>query len=105
MNSSAILLSWQHPESQGRNGIIISYAVMLRDLSTSQVLEYFRVGTHIDILITSLHPYYEYECTVAAATALGRGPFAPVVTIRTEEDGKAFECMHMPFVLYNFLPH
>ena len=105
MNSSAILLSWQHPESQGRNGIIISYAVMLRDLSTSQVLEYFRVGTHIDILITSLHPYYEYECTVAAATALGRGPFAPVVTIRTEEDGKAFECMHVPFVLYNLLPH
>ena len=89
VNSSTVLLSWRQPEFAGRNGIIISYVVMLTEIATGQVLQYFRVGTHIDILITSLHPYYEYECTIAAATAIGNGPFAPIIVFQTNEDGKA----------------
>ena len=88
MNSTAILLEWQHPEPSGRNGIITQYDVMLTELPTGQVLEYTRVGSHIDILITSLHPYYEYECSVAACTSVGRGPYSPLINITTDEDGR-----------------
>lgn len=87
MNASAVLLSWQHPEASGRNGIIVSYAIMLTELATGRMYEYSSVGNRIDILITSLHPYYEYQCSVAAATTTGRGPFAPAIIVQTEEAG------------------
>ena len=87
MNSTAILLEWQHPEPSGRNGLITQYDVMLTELHTGLVLEYTRVGSHVDILITSLHPYYVYECTVAARTSVGRGPYSPLINITTDEDG------------------
>ncbi len=88
VNSTTVLLSWQPPELEGRNGFIVSYLVTLTERATGQVLQFFRVGTHIDILITSLHPYYEYECTIAAATAIGNGPIAPIILFRLQEDGK-----------------
>ena len=88
VNSTAVLLHWQHPETQGRNGIITYYDVMLTELFTGRVLEYTRVGSHVDILITSLHPYFEYECIVAARTSVGRGPFSPVIRVQTDEDGR-----------------
>lgn len=45
------------------------------------------MGTHLDLLVTQLHPYYWYECSVAAETSSGRGPFTPAITLRTMEDG------------------
>ena len=37
--------------------------------------------------VTSLHPYYTYNCTVAAETSVGIGPFSSPVVIRLPESG------------------
>ena len=34
-----------------------------------------------------LHPNYEYNCFMFAATQVGNGPFTDSVTIKTLEDG------------------
>ena len=60
---------------------------MLTEVLTGRRLEYDLVGSHLDILIGSLHPYYRYECVVSAGTSVGRGPFTPPITLQTLEDG------------------
>ena len=37
--------------------------------------------------VTSLKPYTTYECSIAAETSAGRGPFNSAITIQTDEAG------------------
>ena len=39
---------------------------------------------------TGLHPYHTYQYQVAAATAVGLGPFSEERTVQTSEIGKNF---------------
>ena len=41
-----------------------------------------------EFMIDALHPDYGYECSVAAETIVGRGPFSDPFIITTHEDGK-----------------
>ena len=70
-----------------RMGINIDHFVVeVNEIQTQQLLHTVEtVNTHINI--TSLHPYYVYECRVAAVTVI-RGPFSTAVQVRTGEDGK-----------------
>ena len=45
------------------------------------------IVTSTQIGVTSLHPYYEYNFTVAAYTT-GKGPASNGLVIRTYQDGK-----------------
>ena len=61
------------------------FVVEVNEIQTQQLHRVETVNTHINI--TSLHPYYVYECRVAAVTVI-RGPFSTAVQVRTGEDGK-----------------
>ena len=61
------------------------FVVEVNEIQTQQFWRFDTVNTHFNI--TSLHPYYLYECRVAAV-AVVRGPFSTPVQVRTEEDGK-----------------
>ena len=88
INSSAIIISWELPSPEERNGNITEYSVILREVATNTTTSYSQSGAHIELLIVSLHPYYEYECQIAAETAVGRGPYGDPVVTRTLPDGK-----------------
>ena len=86
VNSERILLSWDLPEPAGRNGIVTGYTIRVHEVATGSVFLY-NLTNHTDFLVESLHPYYDYECSVAAATVVGFGPLSDPVTIRTNESG------------------
>ena len=87
VDSSSILLSWHPPEPSGRNGIITGYFVRMFEVDTNNYFVFNRTN-HTEFLIQQLHPYYRYQCSVAAITAIGRGPLSSPVFVQTDEDGK-----------------
>ena len=50
---------------------------------TSQLM----VAGETQLQIYTLHPYYVYNFYISAATAIGQGPYSPVFSIQTLEDG------------------
>ncbi len=87
INSTSIEIDWAEPALSTQNGIIVSYYIILTDLQSQKTKEYSRLGSHFDIVIGSLHPYYRYQFAIAAETAVGKGPLTSPAIIRTNEDG------------------
>ena len=50
---------------------------------TSQLM----VAGATQLVIDTLHPYYVYNFYISAATTVGQGPYSPVFSIQTPEDG------------------
>ena len=84
VTSTTIKLSWLSPPSNSHNGIIRSYVVTLQETNTGTTL-YYNV-TDTEITVSSLHPYYSYECRIAAVT-VSTGPFSTALTIITKQGG------------------
>lgn len=70
----------------GRNGIITGYTIRVLEVVTNAVFS-FNLTNHTDFLVDSLHPFYDYQCSVAAVTVVGVGPLSEPVTVRTNESG------------------
>ena len=87
VNSRQIFLSWDIPEFGGRNGIITGYSVHVLEIITNTEFEY-NVTNRTTFLVERLHPHYEYQCSVAAATIVGIGPYSVPIVINTDEDGE-----------------
>ena len=81
-------MSWRPPTVGKQNGIIINYTIILVELLTNTTLTYEQGGNISDLIVDELHPYYEYKCSMVAATQVGNGPFTGYITIRTLGDGK-----------------
>ena len=88
LSPSTLSIAWQPPAPEGQNGVITSYTVLLIELPTNATTTYQRGGSHTEILITNLHPYYEYSCSVAAGTSVGLGPYSTPFTLTTQQDGE-----------------
>ena len=87
VNAERILLSWDLPEPTGRNGLITGYTIQILEVPTNLTLSY-NLTNRTDFLVDSLHPYYDYQCSVAAVTVVGAGPLSAPVTVRTDESGE-----------------
>ncbi len=96
LGPTAISLSWQPPAPEGQNGIITSYTLLINELLTDTNITYQRDGSHTEVVITGLHPYYDYSCAVAAQTSAGLGPFGSPFTVRTHQDGEFF--LYLPLL-------
>jgi len=59
--------------------------VKLTETNTDTITIYNTTETAVSI--GSLHPYYIYECSVAAVT-IDTGPYSSVINIQTDEAGK-----------------
>ena len=97
--SRSILLSWQPPAYQDRNGIITGYVI---ELSRSQEILTFQTENKT-LLIDErvIKPFTQYTCRIAASTTPGVGPYSEQIRIYTPEDGEILE--HS--VLYNCSVH
>ena len=86
-NSTAIIFTWEHPPLEGRNGMLTGYSLTVTELVTNTTTTFRQSGDRIELVVAGLHPYYEYQCAIAAETSVGRGPYgAPFIT-RTLADG------------------
>ena len=83
-NPTTLALSWQPPSLENQNGIIIHYRVNITEMETGRLLLFTAVNTSLSV--SGLHPFYTYNCTVAAVT-VGLGPYSASVVVQTPEDG------------------
>ena len=83
-SSTLVVFTWSPPPSIDQNGVIRYYVVKLHEVETGIIWTFFAVDA--DINIGSLHPYYNYECTIAAYT-IGAGPYSAAVSVQMEEAG------------------
>ena len=88
LGSKAVLVSWRPPVFGKQNGVIITYTIVFVEVPSDTVLTYHLDGNSTELTVDSLRPYYEYNCSMVAATQVGNGPFTTSVTIRTLGDGK-----------------
>ena len=83
LSSSMVHIMWLPPHPAQQNGPISYYAVSLYSIETYETSQYNT--TTASIQFTGLHPFYNYECYVAAFT-VGLGP-NKVITFQMAEDG------------------
>lgn len=86
LSSTTVLLTWNPPSPDLQNGIITTYFVNITELETGMASQLIVAGA-TQLLIDTLHPYYVYNFYISAATAIGRGPYSPIFSIQTPEDG------------------
>ena len=85
MSSTIITLFWDPPPADARNGIITRYRINITEVETERPILRFSSTTSVNV--TSLHPYYTYNCAIAAETIIGAGPYTSVITVVTLQDG------------------
>ncbi|CAI8041621.1 Tyrosine-protein phosphatase Lar [Geodia barretti] len=84
-NSSALSIGWRPPSAGQQNGIIEGYTVRLVEVITGNERVIDTGGPHTEVFVTSLHPHYVYELSVAAQT-VGVGPYSSPTVIQMDED-------------------
>ena len=85
-DSQTLVLSWEPPLPEDRNGIITNYTVNITEMETGR--QFQLVTDNTTITAFPLHPHYTYSCTVAAETSVGLGPYTALRAVQMPEDGK-----------------
>ena len=85
--STSVTLFWAPPPTPNQNGVITGYTIQV--FSSQQVLLRETNISSNGGTVDSLHPFYNYTCTVVAYTAAGKGPSTPPITVTTLQDGEA----------------
>lgn len=80
------LLTWDLPNTEDRNGIVIEYTINVSEVITGE--EFQLLSTNTSLTVTTLRPYVLYRWIIAASTSVGIGPFSTVFMITTPEDGE-----------------
>ena len=98
-SSTSLLLSWEPPELEDQNGVILGYVVNVTAVETG--LNFELRSTQTTLAVDSLRPFTTYICRIAARTIVGVGPFSIAVTAVTSQDGKSTALLHVAsLVLY-----
>ena len=88
LNATSVEFSWSAPLPEHQNGIVQSYTIIVLELETNSTKEMRQNYVHNSIVIHSLHPYYNYQFSVAAYT-VALGPYENTVAL-TDQLGKQF---------------
>ena len=88
VSSISIRISWQAPLLELQNGAITSYYIVVVERETGNVLNFTTVATDSIYVVNGLHPFYFYNCSVAAYTN-GLGPSSSYV-VQTLPEGRDF---------------
>ena len=84
VDSETLLLSWSPLAPEHQNGIIRGYVINITAIESGQQLQFTSNTT--SLVIDDLHPYYTYNCIVAAFS-IGTGPFSEISRVQLPEDG------------------
>ena len=86
VGSTALSVTWSPLQEDSQNGIVLHYSLELTEIATGRIIT--AATNETSVVISSLHPHYEYEVTVAAATIIGTGSFSEGIVVLTYSDGK-----------------
>ena len=97
--STVLRVSWSPVPPIHQNGIITQYTVQYTShppdsITTRNVTVN---GENMEVDLTGLEEYVEYDVTVNAHTVIGAGPYSTAVTSRTLEDGIIFSIDYIIF--------
>ncbi|XP_054993888.1 receptor-type tyrosine-protein phosphatase F isoform X13 [Sorex araneus] len=81
LTTSTTELAWDPPVLAERNGRIIRYTVVYRDINSQQELHNVTTDPHLTLL--DLRPDTTYDIKVRAHTSRGAGPLSPSIQSRT----------------------
>ncbi|KAM4728482.1 receptor-type tyrosine-protein phosphatase F isoform 17-T20 [Anableps anableps] len=81
LTQSSTQLTWEPPSLKERNGKIIHYMVVYRDINNQQDNNSITTDTHLTI--EGLNPDTTYDIRVQAFTNKGGGPLSPSIQSRT----------------------
>lgn len=85
-SSTLILLSWDPPPPYDRNGEIVYYLIHMTERETGRFWTLPVFNRKTSAYVGSLHPYYHYECRVAANT-ISLGPYSNSIVLLMDEEG------------------
>lgn len=94
-SSSSIDIQWSHPDVDQSNGQIQYYSIELFNMESGDILTFSTPETSLSII--DLHPYYNYNVSVAAVT-VDEGVKSTFV-FQMPEDGKLNNVL-IPFSSY-----
>lgn len=86
LTQSSTQLTWDPPLLAERNGKIIYYVVVYRDINSQQNRTNRTADTHFTIL--GLNPDTTYDIRLQAFTSKGGGPLSPSIQSRTMSNGR-----------------
>ncbi len=95
LNSSSFRLRWNPPPQEHHNGEIREYRINVTEIQSGRVLQFST--PHTELVVSGLHPYFPYECAVAAVT-VNEGPYSAAIGVRTHEAGKGSSVLSVPSV-------
>ena len=86
--SRSLMLQWNPPNYEARNGIIRKYLVNVTGKFEDLLLDSIVLETHnTTLLVSDLHPNNHYIISVTAFT-ISEGPFTDDLQVTTSEDGE-----------------
>lgn len=84
LSSDSIHITWEPPPKDSQNGLIRSYSINVTEIETGLINVHSTASTEITLF--SLHPFYNYEFSIAAVT-IAPGPFSVPVIVQTDPNG------------------
>ena len=88
IGSDSVTLIWDPPPFEETNGVIQYYSIRVTELETARLIDLRSNITRATF--TNLHPYYTYQCIVAART-IALGPYTDPITVQLLEEGNLFQ--------------
>lgn len=85
VNATSLQLKWSPILTNLTNGPIVSYSVNVTEIESGDTISIQNI-TNVFIVISDLHPYYNYIVLVAGVNVVGIGPYAQSIG-RTHEAG------------------
>ena len=86
LTSTSITLHWLPPPDHLLNGIIRYYHILISDPTEVTVHDSLVDGGELEVFVDDLHPYFLYNCSIAAVTVEDGPPSS--IQILTLEDGE-----------------
>ena len=103
-NSTSILVSWGVVPFPDQNGVILSYTVTYRALSSNSSKTKNVTAPAGQTILTSLNEYTNYSITVFSSTSKGGGiPNTPIVVTADEDSDFRFVLMVKTWRSYSYL--
>ena len=90
LTSTSITLQWLPPPDHLLNGIIRYYHILISDPTEVTVHDSLVDGGELEVFVDDLHPYFLYNCSIAAVTVEDGPPSS--IQILTLEDGEFIGC-------------
>ena len=94
LSSTDVFLRWFPPSLDQQNGEIRNYHIRQFETSKGILTNHTQEGNHTELVVGSLHAYYQYQFTIAAET-VQPGPFSNPVTVTTLESGQFMLSVHV----------